>query len=68
MLTLKVDALADETLNCQLVQLTFPNSDFNPLTNKLLLNKWKSICDNAIFNKLQEMNPNLELSPLFLRT
>ena len=31
----------------------------------LQLNKWKYKCNNAIFNKLQKINLNLELLPSF---
>ena len=36
----------------------------NHQSNKILFRKWKWKLDNAIYNKLHEINPILELSPL----
>jgi hypothetical protein len=36
---------------------------FKPAINKLVLSEWKANWDNAVFNKLHDINPSLYVSP-----
>ena len=58
-----VDSLAKESLKSQPINLKLPSSDFKPSINKFIFNTWKTIWNNAVFNKLHAINPELELSP-----
>jgi hypothetical protein len=40
-----------------------PAYDFRPAINKLVSSEWKANWDNAVFNKLHDINPSLEVSP-----
>lgn len=44
-----------------------PNTGLKPSINKYVFNKWISEYDNAIFNLLHDINPNLELLPYIMR-
>ena len=59
----KVDLLAKEALSNPPVDIQIPHSDFRQSINKLIRRKWKTVWNEAIFNKLHEINPNLDVSP-----
>jgi hypothetical protein len=59
----KVDALAKQSLNFQTTDLLLLACDFRPATNKLVSSEWKANWDNAVFNKLHDINPSLDVSP-----
>jgi hypothetical protein len=37
--------------------------DFRPVINKLVSSEWKTNWDNAVFKKLKDINPPLDMSP-----
>jgi hypothetical protein len=43
--------------------LLLPACDFRPAITKLVSSEWKAYWDNAVFNKLHDINPSLDVSP-----
>jgi hypothetical protein len=43
--------------------LLLPACDFRPAINKLVSSEWKANWDNAVFNKLHDIKPSLDMSP-----
>ena len=53
----KVDKNAKESLNLDQTDFKIPFSNFKPLINKYIFNKWQSSWNETCFNKLKEIEP-----------
>ena len=55
----KADIAAKSALLLPLSNFKLPYTDFKPIINKYLFNKWQSVLDTAVDNKLHSIKPIL---------